>query len=556
MTCGPRRDCTRTHEIPRPLPSYGGPVRLLLLLRRRTGMTPPLRHDRASARHHTGPLLPSTAMASGALSAPASPIPALGRRAARGAAWIAFSFGATQVIAMATNLLLARVLSPQDFGLVAMANLLLAFVGPFHDSGLLPAFVALKERVRESAATIAWSTPVTGLAVAAVTVLAAPLAGLLFARPDVVPVIRVLAFVFVLNGLAVAPLAVISKELAFRSKAAVAIVAALTEGTFALVLALRGAGYWSLVGAQLARATVAALAAWWLAPWKPVGRFAWARFREMARFGRHMVAGNLLGLLGSYLDNIVVGRWLGAEALGLYGTAFRWGRLPSQALGTTANQVAFPSYVAVQAEPAGLKAAYLRVLHTVSTLALPASLGLLVVAPVLVAALYPPRWAGMVAPLQIFAIFGLVNALVATTGDVFKAAGRPGWIPGLAVVHLPSLAAALWLLTAYGPAGAASGLLVATLVSGAVALTATFRLLGVSVRELAGTLGAPAAAALLMAAAVLALRHALAGTPGLVALAVLVAAGIPVYAGALRLLGRERWDELAATARDVLAGGR
>jgi O-antigen/teichoic acid export membrane protein len=269
-----------------------------------------------------------------------------------------------------------------------------------------------------------------------------------------------------------------------------------------------------------------------------------------------MVAGNLLGLLGSYLDNIVVGRWLGAEALGLYGTAFRWGRLPAQALGTTANQVAFPSYVAVQAEPARLKAAYLRVLHAVSTLALPASLGLLVIAPVLVATLYPPRWAGMVAPLQIFAIFGLVNALVATTGDVFKAAGRPGWIPGLAVVHLPSLAAALWFLTAYGPAGAASGLLLATLVSGAVALTATFRLLGVSVRELAGTLGAPAAAALLMAAAVLALRHALTGTPGLVELAVLVAAGVLVYAAALRLLGRERWHELAATARDVLAGGR
>src|SRR4030095_12938483 len=158
---------------------------------------------------------------------------------------------------MATNLLLARVLSPQDFGLIARPNLLLAFVGPFHDSGLLPAFVALKDRVRESAATIAWSTPVPRLGGAAVTVLAAPLAGALFARPDVVPVIRVLALVFVLNGLTVAPLAVISRELAFRSRAAVASVAALAEGVVGIGLALRGAGYWSLVGAQLARAAVA-----------------------------------------------------------------------------------------------------------------------------------------------------------------------------------------------------------------------------------------------------------------------------------------------------------
>src|SRR4029450_4349488 len=109
-------------------------------------------------------------------------------------------------------------------------------------------------------------------------------------------------------------------------------------------------------GAQLARAAVTGVAAWWLAPWKPLGRFAWARFREMARFGRHMVAGNMLGLLGSYLGDLVVGRWLGAEALGLYGTAFRWGRLPSQALGTTANQGGFPSYVAGGGEAAAPKA--------------------------------------------------------------------------------------------------------------------------------------------------------------------------------------------------------
>src|SRR5262249_44838312 len=186
---------------------------------------------------------------------PTSAAPPLGRRAARGAAWIASSFGATQVVAMTSNVLLAHVLSPQDFGLVAMANLLLAFVGPFPDSGLLPAFVARTDAIRESASTIAWSTPVTGLGVAATAVLAAPLAGALFGRPDVVPVMRVLALAFVLNGFAVAPLAVISKELAFRTKATVAVAAALTEGTVGIVLALRGAGYWSLVGPQLAGAT-------------------------------------------------------------------------------------------------------------------------------------------------------------------------------------------------------------------------------------------------------------------------------------------------------------
>jgi len=479
-------------------------------------------------------------------------VPGLARRAARGAAWVGFSFGATQLITIANNVLLARMLSPQDFGVVAMANLLLAFVGPFHDSGFQPALVARTDAIRESAATITWSTPVTGLGVCIIAALAAPLAGQVFARPDVVPVMRVLALTFVLNGLSVAPLAVISKELAFRSKAMVAIAGAVTEGVGGVVLALRGAGYWSLVGAQLARAAVTVVAAWWLVPWKPLGRFEWSRFREMSRFGRHMVVGNLLGFLGSYLDNVVVGRWLGAEALGLYSTAFRWGRLPPQAFGATVNQVAFPSYVAVREDPERLKAAYLRVLRTVSTLALPTSLGLFVTAPALVGTLYPPRWAGMIVPLQVFAIFGLVNAIVATTGDVFKATNRPGWIPGLALVHFPTLIFLLWLLTPYGPAGAASALVLAAFASGTVALAATIRILGVSTVEFVGALWPQALATTLMGAVVSALRPTLAALPDPLVLIGLVACGIPVYAGALYLVGRERWHELTTTFRDAL----
>src|SRR5262249_61463535 len=144
------------------------------------------------------------------------------------------------------------------------------------------AFVARTGAIPESAATIAWSTPVTGLAVAVVAVLAAPLAGALFARPDVVPVMRVLALAFLLNGFAVAPLAVISKELAFRAKAIVAVAAALTEGTVGIVLALRGAGYWSLVGAQLAGATMIRGVALWLAPREPLRCFRVGTLRRAA----------------------------------------------------------------------------------------------------------------------------------------------------------------------------------------------------------------------------------------------------------------------------------
>src|SRR4029077_8929253 len=165
---------------------------------------------------------------------------------------------------------------------------------------------------------------------------------------------------------------------------------------------------------------------------------------------------------------------------------------------------------------------------------------------------YPPRWAGMIVPLQIFAVFGLVNAVVATTGDVFKATNRPGWIPGLALVHFPTLIFLLWLLTPYGPAGAASALVLAASASGTVALAATIRILGVSTVEFAAALWPQALATSLMGAVVSALRPTLMALPGPVVLIGLVACGIPVYAATLYLVGRERWHELTTAFRDAL----
>jgi PST family polysaccharide transporter len=205
---------------------------------------------------------------------------------------------------------------------------------------------------------------------------------------------RVLALAFLLNGLAAAPLAVISRELAFRAKATVAIAAALTEGTFGIVLALRGAGYWSLVGAQLAGAAMTGVAAWWLAPWKPLGRFVWAPPRDGA-LRPAQVAGtcSVCWVRTSTTSSSAAGS---APRRSVSGTAFRWGRLSPQALGTIANQVAFPSYVAVRGRARAR--APISAYCAPCALALPASLGLVVVAPVLVATLYPPRWAGMVTP--------------------------------------------------------------------------------------------------------------------------------------------------------------
>jgi O-antigen/teichoic acid export membrane protein len=476
------------------------------------------------------------------------PVPApLGVRAARGAAALALASTLGHGISLVTSLALARLLVPGDFGLVALANLLLAFVGPLHDSGLATAFVARTTRARDYAPTLAWGATVSGIVAAGLVAAAAPLLAAAFAAPALADVTRALAVTFAFRGVAAAPLAILTRELAFDRRAAATLAGVVVESAVALAVAWRGGGPWSLVAGQLAGAATTAAVAWAVAPWRPHGAFSAARLWELSRYGRHVVAANSLGFLGSYLDNVVVGRALGVTALGLYGTAFRWGRLPAVMLSAVVSPVAFPSYVSLRDDPARFHAAYLRLVRAVTSVAMPAQVGLLLVAPLFVEALYPPAWHAMATPLRIFCVFGLVSSLVGTTGDVFKAAGRPGWIAGLAAVHLPALALLLWLLVERGPAGAATALALAAVASGSVAVPVALRVLALPARRLLAALAPQSLATAAMALTVLAATPALRSAPPVVALAALVTLGATVYVAALALLDRAWLAELATT---------
>jgi O-antigen/teichoic acid export membrane protein len=473
----------------------------------------------------------------------------LGLRAARGAAALAVASALGQAIALGTSLVLARILSPGDFGLVAMANLLLAFVVPLNDSGLATAFVARGEQARDYAATLAWGTIGSGLLAGLLVAASAPLVAVAFAQPALADVTRALAVTFAFRGIAAAPLAVLTRELAFERRAVTTLGGTLVESITSIACAYHGAGAWALVFGQIAGGATTACLAWLVAPWRPWGAFSAARLWEMSRYGRHVVTANVLGYLGAYLDNIVVGRVLGAGALGLYGTAFRWGRLPATALGTIVSPVAFPSYVSLRDDPARFHRAYLRLVRTISSITLPAQTGLFLLAPLLVDALYPPAWHGMTTPLRVFAVFGLVNSIVATTGDVFKAANRPGWIAALAAVHLPTLGVGLWLLVGRGPGGAAAALAVAACASGAVAVPLALHVIALPLRRFVGALAPQALATAVMALVVGTVLGVVAPAPTLAALALVSALGAVTYVGALAAVDGAWLRELAETAR-------
>lgn len=479
----------------------------------------------------------------------------LGARVAASARWVT---GATLVGSATTwlaTIALARVLERSEYGLAALAMVAVAIFQLFQDSGLHAALIQRRERIEAAADTAALYAPLTGAGLALLCVAAAPLAGLFFHKPAVEPLVRGLGAVFVLRSFAIVPSALIQRELLFARQAVISGVSSLLYLGSAFALALAGAGAWSVVGGQLVVSSWLAVASWLATPYRPNPlRASRSELRALLGYGRHIVAGNVVGFVNSYTDPTAVGRVYGTVPLGAYTIGFQTGSQAVTIVTGIANQLVFPAYAKLQHDLARFRHAYVRSLRFVCTISPPVAFGLAAISGVLVPALYGPRWNAAVPVLALISFYGLVLSVSATTGEVFKAAGRPDLFFRMGVFQVVLLFAMIGGLYRFGIVGFAGARAGATLVMSVVALLGAGRLLELPARTWLSALREPFLAGFAMGGAVLASRYALAaayGTRGW-QLVPLVAEGALLYPLLLRVLGPARWAEFRADLERIV----
>jgi O-antigen/teichoic acid export membrane protein len=310
-------------------------------------------------------------------------------------------------------------------------------------------------------------------------------------------------------------------------------------------LAVVGAGVWALVLGQAGAALVGAVAAWSLGGWRPRPRDVdWAVGRALLRYGRPLVWSNVLGMVNDRIDNVATGRVLGAPALGVYAMAFRLAALPRTGFTFVVSRVLFPAMSAVQGDERRMRDGFVRALQWVGVLAMPASVGLALVAPELVHVALGPRWTDVVTPLRVLAVFGFLAPLAATTGDAFKATGRSELIFRIGLLHSAALWTGLALLTSRGTAAVALAVSVATLLSATVSFVCVLRPLRLDLNAVGRALASPAIATATMGAAVVAART-LTVAGDAFRLVMLVGVGAVVYVAAIALLAPADARELA-----------
>jgi len=333
-----------------------------------------------------------------------------------------------QVIQFGLTVILARLLLPADFGAVGMISVFITFMAMFAEAGFASALVQRTDISQLHTNSVFWFNVVSGLVLSGVLFAAAPLVAAFYQEPILLPMTRGLSPVFVLSTAGLVPMALMQRRLQFHLLARINLIATFVSGVMGVILALLGAGVWSLVAMYLMSYLVVTTLNLVFGGWRPGRRFSLTALKELWSF-----TGNLLGYqFTSYwarsADNMLVGRFFGTEALGYYSRAYSLMLMPiTQVIGVISS-VLFAALSSIKEDRVRVGSIFLRATCLISFFSFPLMTGLFVVAEPFVLTVFGDKWSAMIPTLRILALVGALQSMESPTGWLYLSQGRTDWL--------------------------------------------------------------------------------------------------------------------------------
>lgn len=348
----------------------------------------------------------------------------LEQKTVRAVAWnIGERFGA-QCLSFVIGILLARLLTPADFGLLAMIYVFFAVAEVFVNAGFGGAYIQKKEVTASDSDTVFYCNFFTSLAIYVIFWISAPTIAGFYEQPTLIELIRVMALTIVINAFNLIQMAQVIRNVDFKRKTKVTLIATFLSGVGGITAAYAGLGVWSLVIQQMSRRILITSGFWILSEWRPGLKFSIESFRSLFSFGFWMLAA---GVIRTTFDNIyilVIGKFFPAEQLGFYSKAKRFKIIASEDISSAVDAVAFPVLSRFQDDKPRLKrAAQKFLMHTLFFVA-PLLVLLIVVAEPFVILILTEKWAPMIPYMQLLSVAGLLYPIHAVNVQVLMAQGK------------------------------------------------------------------------------------------------------------------------------------
>lgn len=361
---------------------------------------------------------------------------------------------------------LARLLTPADFGVIGAALIVVGFADIFSQLGVGPSLVQVPTLTNDHVRSGFTFSVLLGCAVGGLTWLAAPLAASFLNIPDLVPVLHVLAAIFPIKAVSTVSESLIQRDLNFKSLAGVDVVTyAIGYGGVGIGAAAFGFGVWALVAGLLAQAVMQAVIMFRIQAHSIRPRLAVQPLRELLSLGGGFTASTIFNYVATRGDNIVVGRWLGAGPLGVYDRAYGLMNASNGLLGTVFNRVFFPVFARLQNDPEQLGRAYLRCSALVATLAIPFTLFSVALAPEVVLLALGDQWTSAVAPFQLLSIGIFFRLGYKVAGTVARGCGAAYKHASIQFIYAALVAGGAVYTVRFGVSGVAASTLGALMVN-------------------------------------------------------------------------------------------
>ena len=476
----------------------------------------------------------------------------LGVKATRGVFWVGGGQFTRQLVQMVTTIVLARLLVPEDFGLISMAIVFVGISQLFADFGIGAAIVQSKQTPDIALSSSFWLNVAIGIVLVILIWILAPFIAEFYGEERVRTLVMVLALTLPLSTIMVVPTSILYKELRFQDVVRSQVYGSLTGAALAIILAWMGFGVWSLVIQPIVGLMITAILVFKYSGWYPHVSYSWSSVKGLVNFSLPVLGSDLMNYAYRNGDSLIIGRVLGSQQLGYYSLAYQIMLYPMTQISSVVVKVMFPTLSKMQDDLERLASAYLRSVGAIAMITFPMMAGLYMVADDFVMIVFGEKWMPMSDVLQILCWVGLMQSVSTTVGTVYLSTGNTRVAFYVTLFATPLYLVSFLIGVQWGITGVAFAYVLSMAVVTVVNFRIGFRIIGADLGKLFGTLLPSLLSSMIMMAAVWFVQEQLLHSSVALRFTISVITGILVYVLSTFLFNRERLREILDIGRSAM----
>jgi len=345
--------------------------------------------------------------------------------AVKGFKWSAIEKWGGSLISFAIFIVLARLLEPESFGLVAMASVFIAFVSLFLDQGFQEAIIQRSDLAEEHLDTAFWSNMCFGSLMTVCGLLSAKYIALLYREPRLAPIVSYLSLSFLFTGLSSTQKAILTRRLEFKHLAVRSLVSKLAGGLVGIGCALKGLGVWSLVYQQLIASALSFLLLWRVSGWHPKLYFSYTHFRDLFVFGISMIGHKIVNFIDTRSDDFIIAYFLGPTVLGYYRVAYRIFQVLNSLIVGVVSTVALPIFSSLQKDTEKLEQIFDQGSRFLSILSFPVFIFIILMGTEIIQVVFGNIWEPSAPVMKVLAFAGVLHVILTYNGTLIISQGKP-----------------------------------------------------------------------------------------------------------------------------------